>query len=127
MTSTETEMSRSEVVAPMRFFPDVPPDFREKFDRQPFAVTHNLTSAHPLFEMGRLRRLAQYLRTNDYHVHYDSGDVSIGQRWDAVPRTEVDFDHALERIENAGAWIFLKQVEKDPEYGELLRQMMAEV
>jgi hypothetical protein len=110
-----------------RFFPSVPPDFRERFDRRPFLVTHNLTAKHPLFEMGRMRRLAEFLRSNNYHVHYDVGDVGVGQRWDAVPKGVMTFENAIERIENSGAWIFLKQVEKDPEYGELLEQMMAEV
>lgn len=110
-----------------RFFPSVPPDFRENFDRKPFVVPHNLTPTHPLFEMSRMRKLADFLRTNNYHVHYDVGNVGVGQRWDAVPKGAMTFESALERIENAGAWIFLKQVEKDPEYGELLEQMMSEV
>jgi hypothetical protein len=110
-----------------RFFPSVPADFREKFDNKPFVVSHNLTASHPLFAMSRMRKLANFLRNNNFHVHYDVGNVGVGQRWDAVPKGVMTFEAAIERIENAGAWIFLKQVEQDPEYGELLESMMAEV
>ncbi|MBW4027379.1 cupin-like domain-containing protein [Acidipila rosea] len=102
-------------------------EFREKFDRKPFLVSHTLLADHPLFTLSRLRELARYLRDHHCDIVWDAGEVGIGQRWNEVPRKNLTVDDALDRIDQVGAWIVLKQVERAPEYGALLEAFMHEV
>lgn len=102
-------------------------EFRDKFDRTPFMVRHSLTSDHPLFRLDRIKQLAAFLQKNKYHVHCDTGDVQVGQRWAEAAGRRWTVEETFERIGETDAWIFLKQVEKDPEYGELLDRFMEEV
>jgi hypothetical protein len=102
-------------------------EFRENFDRFPLGVRHNLTADHPRFRIERLKQLAAFLKEKNHQVHCDTGSVQIGHRWsDASPRRWT-IEETFERIGETDAWIFLKQVEKDPEYGELLEQFMNEL
>ena len=100
--------------------------FRDKYDRVPFAVNHTLTPDHPLFQPERLRRLGQFLQPRGSHIHCDAGDIKVSQRWDAVP-SKPPFEETLDHLDNAGAWIFFRQVEKDPEYKAMLDQCIDEI
>lgn len=101
--------------------------FRSMFDCRPFALRHNIQPSHPLFDFGRIRKLARFLQTQECPVHYDAGDIKIAQRWNQVPPRKLSFDEALDQMDRAGAWIFVRQIERDPEYRELLNQIMSEV
>jgi hypothetical protein len=107
--------------------PENKEEFREKFDRLPFAVSHSLRPDHPLFQTERLKKLARDLQAQGCHIHYDAGDIKIGQRWDAVPAKTRSFEQTFDEIANAGAWIFIRQVEKDPEYSVLLDQCIDDI
>ncbi|MBV8674853.1 MAG: hypothetical protein JOZ33_15605, partial [Acidobacteriaceae bacterium] len=60
-------------------------------------------------------------------IYYDAGDIGIGQRWDTVPDRKQTLEETFDRIDNAGAWILMKRVHKDPDYDELLEQCLKEV
>ena len=111
-------------VSPVKsVFKPEPEKFKENFDRASFQFAHNL-SGNPLFELPALLELSKSLPASD--IYYDSGEVSVGQRWDAVPRTEMSVDQLIDRIENAGAWILLKKTNRDPRYAAILDQALAE-
>jgi hypothetical protein len=111
-------------VAPPRTVIEGEPSlFRENFNRFSFEFTHHL-AGHPLFEVPRLLELSRALPEGD--VYYDAGEVGVGQRWDAVPRTQLSVGQLIERIENAGAWILLKKTNRDPRYAAVLDQLLAE-
>ena len=96
-------------------------DFREKFDRASFQFTHRLAN-HPAFQLPELIKLVKRLNRK---IYFDHGDIQVNDRWDSAPRTYSQ-DEVLEKIENAGAWFFLKDAHEAPEYGELLSQCLAE-
>jgi hypothetical protein len=100
--------------------------FRENFDRVPYTFEHTL-SDHPLFRPTRLLELAKAMARNPGDVYFDAGEVSVGQRWDAVPPSDLPIDRLLERIETAGAWIVLRRAEKFPEYAAILDRCIAEI
>lgn len=102
------------------------PGFRTDFDEKPFEFTHCFGSDHPLFQLSRLRRILENPVTRE-GVYYDAGDIGIGQRWDSVPERKQTLDETFERIDNAGAWMLMKRVQKDPDYNELLVQCLDEV
>ncbi len=123
----EARIAAEVVTNPACFVNPNAAEFRAKFDQMPFEVNHSFYGSHPLFTLPRLKQLSAFLRTNGYNVHLDAGDVKIGQRWDEVPPHQWSFEETMERIEHAGAWIILKQVEKDPEYAELLEQFVEQL
>lgn len=98
--------------------------FQENFNRASFQFAHYLAD-HPLFELPRLLELAKSLP--EQGMYYDAGDIKVNQRWDQTPRPELSLEQLIDRIENSGAWILLKHAERDPRYGAILDQGLAEV
>lgn len=100
-------------------------EFREQFNRCSFEFAHHL-SGHRLFEIPRLIELSKRLASTG-NAYHDAGEVQVGQRWDESPQGTLSVDETLRRIQEAGAWIILRQAEQDPEYGALLNECMDEV
>lgn len=110
--------------------------FRSSFDRRPFKIEHNLAD-HPLLQLSSLVRLAQSIRSP---VLYFRGDQSINQVDDGnietgAKRTFVDRNlnrpsssvvDTIEQIENANAWMQLRDIGANPEYARLLAQLIEE-
>ena len=99
--------------------------FRASFDNRPFAFRHRLAS-HPLFELPRLYELVREMSKIPDEVYFDAGEVRVDQRWDQVPLSQMSVTEAMQRIETAGAWIIVRHAERDPAYGRLLDECMAE-
>ncbi len=109
--------SSAAIASPARVFNEDDRDFRNRFNRTSFELTHSLAD-HPLFTLPRLLELARTMIPED--LYYDAGDIQIGQRWDQCPPCESSVGQLLDRIENAGAWIILRKVHKYPEYDRLV-------
>lgn len=102
------------------------PGFREDFDEKPFLFSHCFTEDHPLFKLSRIRELIENPATRPWAI-YDSGEIRIDQRWDAMPPKTLSVEETFDRIDNAGAWMMLRHVHLDPDYRELLDQCLSEV
>jgi hypothetical protein len=100
--------------------------FRTAFDSFPFPFFHSFTGDHPLFQLPRLRKLLENPVTRAY-VYFDAGDVRVDQRWDAVPRHDLTMEEAFDNIDNAGAWMILRRVNLDADYGAVLDECMREI
>lgn len=98
--------------------------FRDGFDRQPFTVAHGL-AGHPLFALPRLVELARALPENQ--VEYNAADVPVSLDPQLAPRTGLSPEETVRRIEECNSWLVLKNVERDPEYGQLLERCLEEV
>ena len=109
--------------SPSHVFSGMDPGSRSRFNRAPFELDHHL-SDHPLLMLPRLLELARTMAKED--LYYDAGDVEIGQRWDQRAPCESTAGQLLERIENAGAWIILRNVHKYPEYDKLVGRCLDE-
>lgn len=101
-----------------------PPRFRERFDRQPFLVGHQLAD-HPLFALPRLIELARALPED--RVEYNAGDVPISLDPAKTPRTGLSIAETIRRIEECRSWMVFKNVERDREYRALLDACLDEV
>jgi hypothetical protein len=98
---------------------------QEKFDRQAFQFRH-LLADHPLFKIPRLVQLVLSQPSNE--LYFDQGDASIDQRWNAMPPKTLSLDQAIQKIEEAKAWIIINHAERrDPEYRELLDKALDEI
>jgi hypothetical protein len=96
----------------------------EEFGHAPFLVSHRL-SGHALFELPQLMKLARALP--ERQVEYNAGDVPISLDPAATPRTGLGAEETIRRIAECRSWLVLKNVERDPQYAELLERCLAEV
>ena len=100
-------------------------EFRAKFDRSSFMLSHHLAD-HPLFSIDRLFELVKSKKENG-ELYWDMGDIKINQRWSEAPAHALEVEEALQRIEQANAWLVVRAVQTDPDYRKLLEESMAEV
>ena len=94
-----------------------PAQIRNRFDREPFGIEHDLCD-HPLLQLPRLIELARTLPEKS--VEYNSGELAIGQTPALTPRTGLSIEDTLRQIETCKSWMVLKYIEQDPVYAELL-------
>lgn len=100
------------------------PAFRAKFGRAPFLVHHRL-AAHRLFALPRLVELARALPAAS--VEWNAGQVPISLDPAQTPRNGLSPEETIRRIEECSSWLVLKNVERDPEYAELLQRCLGQV
>ena len=100
------------------------PAFRAKFGRAPFIVQHRLAT-HSLFALPRLVELARSLPAAK--VEWNSGDVPVSLDPSQTPRNGLSPEETIRRIEACSSWLVLKNVERDPEYAQLLQRCLGEV
>jgi len=98
--------------------------FRERFDRQPFLVQHQLVG-HPLFALPRLIELSRALPGE--LVEYNAGDVPVSLDPTWTPRTGLSIEETIRRIEECRSWMVFKNVERDPDYQALLDACLDQV
>ncbi|MBY0229055.1 MAG: cupin-like domain-containing protein [Gemmataceae bacterium] len=101
-----------------------PHEFQASFGKEAFAVRHRLAD-HPLFGMGRLLDLARFLPPD--RVEFNAGELPIGIDPALTPMTGLTAEETIRRIAECKSWLVLKNVERDPEYGALLNECLAEV
>jgi cupin-like protein len=104
-------------------------DFREAFDRKPFALEHALGN-HPLFELSRLARLGETILSKgdpQNFSHFGGEGISAGTRLPTrEPKRRVS--DAIEQLGTGGSWIKLTAAQEiDPEYSELLDNLIIEL
>ena len=102
--------------------------FREGFGRRDFSFAHSL-SDHPLFELERLARLAEAMIAGPYPERFTLMDAQhnsmaskFGQMRERSPLLET-----FRQVRAEGLWVLMSSAELiDPDYAELLRQIIAE-
>ena len=100
------------------------PALRAKFGRAPFIIQHRL-APHRLFALPRLVELARSLPAGK--VEWNSGNVPVSLDPGETPRNGLSPEETIRRIEQCSSWLVLKNVERDPEYAELLDRCLGEV
>src|SRR5258708_3582393 len=93
------------------------------FPHAPFRTRHNLAD-HPLLSLPALADLATRLDRD--RLEYNSGSLQPDQRPDATPGINLAPDEVIRRIETAGAWMVLKNVETVPAYRSLIQGCLAD-
>jgi hypothetical protein len=99
-----------------------PTEFRAKFSRVPFLVTHELCD-HPLFDLRRLMELARTLP--EKLIEYNAGELPVNQDPKLTPRNGLSIEETIERIQSCKSWMVLKHVQNNPEYRALLEECLA--
>ena len=104
------------------FLEDYNAQFKDNFQRSCFAFPHGL-AGHPLFQTDAL--LAQAQAQPDC-VHFDAGDVRVDQRWNTTQPEALTAANTIRNIDNAKAWVLLKNAERNPDYARLIDRCLAE-
>lgn len=98
--------------------------FSADFPHRPFAIGHGL-SDHPLLSLQALVALAR--RMDRDRIEYNSGKLQPNQRPEDTPGIDMAPDEVVRRIEDAGAWLVLKNVETMPQYRMLLETALTDL
>ncbi len=102
-------------------------EFAERFNRLPFAVSHNL-GEHPLFALERLTELAKTLwALGGAKVVLQDGGGSFENRWDEIQIKTLSFINGIRDIQQSGSWALLKSIQEDPEYKECIDLCVVEL
>jgi hypothetical protein len=112
---------------PPRIFNHSSGELGERFNRLPFALSHNL-GGHPLFELPRLVELAKTLwALAGGKVLFQEGDAAFKNRWDEIPKKALSFIEGIREIQQSGSWVLLKSIQEDPEYQNCIEHCVNEL
>ncbi|SCW77064.1 Cupin-like domain-containing protein [Sphingobium faniae] len=108
-----------------RIFPDsARVAFTAAYPDRATPLTHGLVG-HPLLSLEALADLAERMLQGS--VEYNLGALPLGVRPDDTPTNGLTPGETIRTIETNGSWAVLKNVERDPTYGALLDQVLAEL
>ncbi|MBO9499472.1 MAG: cupin-like domain-containing protein [Novosphingobium sp.] len=97
--------------------------FSASYPEVPHRLQHNLHH-HPLLEFDRLAKLAEALPKES--VEYNLADLPIAV--DGKPdRPDMTIGEMIRQIGTAGSWCVLQNIEQDPEYAQLLNDLLDDV
>ena len=94
-----------------------------RFPREPFQYRHGLAD-HPLLQLDALAALVRELPRD--RIEYNSGRLNPNQKAEDTPGIDLEPEEVVRRIETAGAWLVLKNVEAVPAYRALIESVLAE-
>ncbi|MBB3931694.1 hypothetical protein GGR25_002744 [Kaistia hirudinis] len=100
-----------------------PAIMRARFPREPFTFRHALAD-HPLLQLEALAALVGELPRD--RIEFNSGRLQPNQRPEDTPGVDLEPEEIVRRIETAGAWLVLKNVEAVPAYRALIEAALAE-
>ncbi len=96
--------------------------FAGAYPARPAAFAHGL-AGHPLLTTEALARAAEALPQGQ--LEYNLGDIAIDQRDPAaVPKGALRPAEIIERIDAAGSWVALRNVEALPPYAALMAEVL---
>lgn len=106
-------------------FPDVSlVAFARAYPDAPAPLAHSL-SGHPLLTLEAIAALAE--RLPEDRIEYNPGALPVGIRPQDVPVCSLSIAETIRTIDRNGCWMVLKNVERDPPYGDLLEAALAEL
>ncbi|MCX5514304.1 transcriptional regulator [Kaistia algarum] len=93
------------------------------FPLEPFTFRHDLAE-NAVLQLEALAALATQLPRD--RIEFNSGRLQPNQRPDETPGVDLEPEEIVRRIETAGAWLVLKNVETIPAYRALIDRVLAE-
>jgi len=102
--------------------------FTRNFDHKPFQFRHSLDQ-HPAFQLPALLRAAERLSKDPRTAgksHFESGSPDRNAWFGARPEGQTIVD-AIASIESGKNWVILKRIHEDPEYREILMQLVPQL
>lgn len=91
----------------------------------PRHLSHGL-AGHRLLELDALVQLAGRLRPESLE-HNAAVGLPLGIRNDEIPANGLTAAETIARIGECGSWVLLKNIEQDPAYAALMREVLSEI
>jgi hypothetical protein len=88
-------------------------------------LTHQLAD-HPLLTIDAMASLAARMKPHTLE-HNAAVDVPLGTPTTKLPGNGLTTLQTIEQIETARSWILLREIEQDPAYAALMRDVLAEL
>lgn len=104
------------------FTPGALAAFNSAYPDRHAPLTHQLAD-HPLLTVEAIAELAD--RLPEDRVEYNPGKLPLGITAEDTPRSALSIAETIRTIGENGSWMVLKNVERDPLYGDLLDQALA--
>ncbi len=99
--------------------------FRRNYNRVNFMFPHEL-AGDPLWDLESLLALSR--RMPDHRdTYWSNGKVAVENNWESGQKDRLSLDETLANIEHNNSMVILKHTEQDPEYGPMLRQVLARI
>lgn len=108
----------------MTAFPDIRAEFGAAYPDRPVKLRHLLCD-NPVFELDRLLALAKNLPPDK--IEYNSADLSLNCDPSAPAPNGLSLEQTIERIDDCGSWVVLKNVERDREFAALMEVCLGEI
>ena len=109
----------------MKFFePTDKTALTEAFPNLPFGLRHHF-AGNPLLTLPKLAELARELPRDQ--LEYNSGKAAISQNPETTPTVDLEPEEIVRNIEQAGAWLVLKNVGVHPAYQKMIEDALMEV
>jgi len=102
--------------------------FTKYFDHKPFQFRHAL-NRHPAFQLPALLKAAERLSKDPRTAgksHFESGSPGRNAWFGARPEGQTLVD-AIASIESGKNWVILKRIHEDPQYREILMQIVPQL
>jgi len=123
---TDPTAANGAMDAPARCLEFDPSTFRDCFDREPFALRHQL-AGNSLFTLARLAEFARFVEAQPNQVYADAGVADLNQRWDQSAHPAASLAETVEQIAGNDTWIILRPLKLDPEFRALLNRCLNEL
>jgi len=116
-----------------QFFGEKSASFNGLFNRKHFGFRHDLVG-HPLFQLDRLAELSKTILTAsdgkwsvNHNVLYKPAETvpNSAKQWDNFKPADI-VPEAIRNIRESAAWVLITGADLDPDYRELLNQMLAD-
>jgi ribosomal protein L16 Arg81 hydroxylase len=99
-------------------------DFRDRYERTPFVIRHDLHQ-HPLLKFERLMELSRQLP--EENIELNAGNVPKSLVEGRKPTHEMTPDEVIHRIRDCNTWLGLKKVVQVPEYRALVDDVLEQL
>lgn len=96
----------------------------QQFPVEHFKIRHTLQN-HPLFSIEQLLELANYLPESQ--IEWNAGNASVSQDPDKTPTNGLTPAQTVASISENKSWLVMKNIEKHPDYQQILFDCLAEV
>lgn len=99
--------------------------FAGVYPQTPAHLTHHLAD-HPLLTLDALSALSERMRP-DTIEHVAATGIPLGLRKEELPANGLSPQETIARIDQCGSWVLLRDIEQDPAYAALLREVLGEI
>jgi hypothetical protein len=118
--------SPGELVSKLQLLRKPDERFQRLYNRESFQFDHEL-AGNPLFELPALIAYAKRMQARPEIVYWSNGKVKVADGWSGPEARRLSLLDTISGMSNNDSQILFKRMELDPEYGPLIRGIIAKL